>query len=259
MRRPSIRRDGRVLAVGTSRGVALWDLARGAELAFLPIGNAWHVMFEASGDLLTSGSIGVRRWPIQLDLDRGEFRIGPPRQLPLPAGDCGIAEDRSGRIVALADHDFAFVATPERTIRRGAAGRLPLRRRQPGRGMVGDRQSCGRRCPGLAHRAMRRKVAELPIDGRTGVVLQPRWEMADDGHSAVPALGGRHLARGAADRRRGVAASPPTAAWWSSSDASRVLRLVETETGRTLARLESPDLCGVQDVRPSAPTGRAWW
>ncbi len=29
------------------------------------------------------------------------------------------------------------------------------------------------------------------------------------------------------------------------AEPSRVLRLVETETGRTLARLESPDLCGV--------------
>ena len=87
MQRASIRHDGRVLAVGTDRGVVLWDLARGTELAFLPIGNAWHLMFEPSGDLLTSGSIGVQRWPVQLDPDRGEFRIGPPRQLPLPAGD----------------------------------------------------------------------------------------------------------------------------------------------------------------------------
>jgi tetratricopeptide (TPR) repeat protein len=31
-------------------------------------------------------------------------------------------------------------------------------------------------------------------------------------------------------------------------DASRMFRLVETETGRTLARLESPDLCGVWEA-----------
>ena len=86
---PSIRRDGRVLAVGTNQGVVLWDLARGTELAFLPIGEAWHLMFEASGDLITSGTIGVQRWPIRLDADRGEFRIGPPRRLPLPASHCG--------------------------------------------------------------------------------------------------------------------------------------------------------------------------
>ena len=88
-RSAAIHRDGRLLAVGTDRGVTTWDLARGTELAFLPIGYAWHVMFEASGDLVTSGSIGVCRWPFRLDLDRGEFRIGPPRSTPVAAADVG--------------------------------------------------------------------------------------------------------------------------------------------------------------------------
>ncbi len=89
--RSSIRCDGRVLAVGTDQGVVLWDLARGAELSFLPIGSTSYALFEASGDLLTLsvGSLGVQRWPVQLDPDRGEFRIGPPRRLPLPARDWG--------------------------------------------------------------------------------------------------------------------------------------------------------------------------
>ena len=117
--RPSIRHDGRVLAVGTDQGAMIWDLAHGIELAFLPIGNAWNLMFEPSGDLITSGSIGVQRWPIRVDAGRGDFRIGPPTRLPLPASLCGIAEDRSGRIVALANHAFAYVATPERTVRVG--------------------------------------------------------------------------------------------------------------------------------------------
>ncbi len=39
-RGPSIRNDGRVLAVSTDGGVTLWDLARGAELASLRIGYA---------------------------------------------------------------------------------------------------------------------------------------------------------------------------------------------------------------------------
>ena len=70
----------------SNRGAVLWDLARGTELAFLPIGNAWHLMFEPSGDLITSGDIGVQRWPVHLDRERGEFQIGPPRPLRLPAG-----------------------------------------------------------------------------------------------------------------------------------------------------------------------------
>jgi WD40 repeat protein len=57
----SIRRDGRVLAVGTSQGVSLWDLASGVELAFLPIGYANVIKIAASGDLLTNGPIGAWR------------------------------------------------------------------------------------------------------------------------------------------------------------------------------------------------------
>ncbi len=109
---PSIRHDGRLLAVGTDRGVILWDLERGTELAFLPIGLAWHIRFEPSGDLLTSGSCGVQRWPVRLDSSKAEFRVGPPRPLPLPASDCGIDSVGSGRIVAQANHDFAHVLTP---------------------------------------------------------------------------------------------------------------------------------------------------
>ncbi len=115
----AIRSDGRVLALGTNRGVALWDIARGRELASLPIGLAGTVLFEASGDLLTSGAIGVWRWPVRLDPERSEFRIGPPRRLPLPAGIEQSAEDRSGRVVALAGLDYAHVSTPGRTFRVG--------------------------------------------------------------------------------------------------------------------------------------------
>ena len=137
--RASIRRDGRVLAVGTDRGVALWDLARGTELAFLPIGHTRHLTFEASGALLTSGSAGVRRWPVQLEFDRGEFRIGSPRQLPFPCNMAGIAEDRLGRIVALANFGATHVLTPDRKFEVRPLDDVPLCRRQPGRQMVGDR------------------------------------------------------------------------------------------------------------------------
>ncbi len=117
--RASVRHDGRLLAVGTSQGAVLWDLVHGSELAFLPIGNSWHLLFEPSGDLLTSGVKGVFRWPIRLDAGRGEFSIGPPRPLRLPVGLCGIAEDRSGRIVAKADQAEVDILTPQGSIRVG--------------------------------------------------------------------------------------------------------------------------------------------
>ncbi len=107
--RPSIRRDNRLLAVGSEEGVTLWDLARGTECAFLPIGRAWHVMFESNGDLLTSGPTGLRRWPFRLDAERGEFRIGPPSDLPFSKKSGQFDEDRTGRIIAAARNTHAEV------------------------------------------------------------------------------------------------------------------------------------------------------
>ena len=43
----------------------------------------------------------------------------------------------------------------------------------------------------------------------------------------------------------GLCFSPDGGICWSQ-DANKVLRLVEIETGRTVARLESPDLCDVE-------------
>jgi WD40 repeat protein len=115
----SIRRDGRILAAGTGRGVVLWDLARGAELGFLPIGLTWGSNFEASGDLLTNVAAGVWRWPVQVDPTKGEFRVGPPRRLLLPGTAQGIVADRAGRTIATTTHDLAYIAVGDRTLKVG--------------------------------------------------------------------------------------------------------------------------------------------
>jgi serine/threonine protein kinase/WD40 repeat protein len=241
--RPSIHRDGRLLAVGTDRGVVLWDLARGTELAFLPIGNAWNLMFEASGDLITSGSIGVQRWPIRLDPGRGGFRIGPPRRLPLPESSCGIAEDLSGRTVALANHQSAHVAIADRTVRV-----CPL---DDCRGVsvspngqwlaTGTHSGHGAQVWRISDLT---KAAELPLDYGTSVAFSPdgNWLATEHIPCRLYEVGtwrevlriGGHIRGFSSDGRLMVV-----------YDTSRVLRIVETETGRTLTRLESPDSCNV--------------
>jgi len=243
---PSIRHDGRILAVGSDRGAVLWDLARGTELAFLPIGNAWGLMFEASGDLITNGSVGVQRWPVHLDRDRGDFQIGPPRQLRLPASLGTIAEDRSSRIVAKADHNYADVATPERTIRVG-----PLHDcRSVAVTPDGQWLATGSHWAGGAQvwRIIDgTKVAELPIDGGTGVGFSPdgKWLVAGNPRPRLWEVGTWREVRQITDV--GYFFSPDSKLV-VVVDPSRVIRLVEIETGRTLARLASPDLCGVVGV-----------
>ncbi len=59
--------------------------------------------------------MGVVRWPINFDADRGRLEIGPARPLDLPKGDRAISLDTAGKIVAKANRDVAFVATPKWT------------------------------------------------------------------------------------------------------------------------------------------------
>jgi hypothetical protein len=243
-RHAAIRRDGRVLAVGTSQGVALWDLAHGTELAFLPTGETWRTIFEESGDLLTTGPIGVRRWPVQLDLDRAEFRIGPPRPLPLPAGNCGIAEDRQGHTVALADHDFAFVATPERTIHVGPLNDCRYVAVSPDGQWLATGSHIATKGAQVWRIRDGAKMAELPVDYGTGVAFSAdgRWLMTTNPPCRLWTAGTWREARQIGGL--GHCFSPD--GWLLAvKDPSRILRLVEVETGRTLARLESPDLCDV--------------
>jgi eukaryotic-like serine/threonine-protein kinase len=242
----SMRDGGRILAVSTDRGVVLWDLARGTELASLRIGNTFYALFEPSGDLLTlSRDDGVLRWPIRLDADRGGFRIGPPLRLPLPGG-LGIALDRSGYSVAVTRGGSAVVSTSERTVHV-----RPLRDvRSVALSPDGDWLATG--CFNARGAQVWRvrdatavKVAELPVDSGTRVAFSPdgRWVMTQQSPCRLwePATGRQvHEVGG-----YGLCFSPD-GDLLVVQDADRVLRLVQAGTNRTVARLESPDLHSTQ-------------
>jgi WD40 repeat protein len=243
----AIRSDGRVLALGTNRGVALWDLARVRELAFLPIGDAQSVLFEASGDLLTGGTSGVWRWPVRLDPDRREFGLGPPRRLPLPAGIEQIAEDRSGRVVALAGLDFAHVSTPERTFRVGPlVGVKSVAVSPDGEYLAtGCHGSDGVRVWRLRDSA---PLAHRQLTGFVGVAFSPdgRWLLTMLPPCRVWEVGTwREVWR---FNGRGRCFSPD-GRLVVVSDPGKVLHLLEAATGRTLARLTSPDLSEAWSAR----------
>ncbi len=236
---PSIHPDGRILAVGTDRGVVLWDLARGTELAFLPIGMAWHSMLEPSGNLLTNGSAGVLRWPIHTDPTSGEARIGPPRSLPLPGTSCGIAEDRTGRIVAVANHTEVRVALAERTIRIGPLDDCRGVTVSPdGQWLAtGSHQNGGVTIWRLPDGA---RATRLPIEGGPGGLFSPDGKWLITGQASC-----RHWEVGTWREVRQIESTlccfSPDGRLGVVQDTSKVLGLVEIETGRTLARLESPD------------------
>jgi serine/threonine protein kinase/WD40 repeat protein len=243
-RSAAIRRDGRVMAVATSRGLVLWDLTHGAELRFLPLGKVWGVIFEESGDLLTSGSIGVRRWPVRLDLARAEFRIGPPRQLPLPGTGGVIASDRRGQFMALPDHEIALVVTPERIFHVGPLDDCRYVGVSPDGEWLATGSHVATKGAQVWHIRDATKVADLPVDYGTGVVFSPdgKWLMTTTEPCRLWTVGTWHEAR----QLGGVGCCfSPDGRLVAVVDPTRIIRLVETETGHTVARLESPDLCEV--------------
>jgi serine/threonine protein kinase/WD40 repeat protein/Flp pilus assembly protein TadD len=241
--RASIRCDGRMLALGSERGVVLWDLARSVELAVLPVGVAWHSTFEPSGDLLSSGTAGVWRWPIRVGAHGGALRIGPPSRLPLPASNCRIDEDRAGRIVALANHDTAHVVTPDRSFEVA-----PLEDcRSIAVSPDGEWLAAGSHIGGGVQIWRVRdatRVGDLAIVGLGVVCFSPdrRWLMTGSAPCRLWTVGTWREAR----RIGGTGfCFSSDGRMLAVQDASRIILLVEPETGRTLAQLESPDLCSV--------------
>jgi len=93
--------DGRWLAVGRYGGVQVWDLARGKELAVLPLRGATFPVFHPSrNELFTSSADGLYRWP--LHLQSNSLRIGPPSKLPVADLALGrLHFDRDGHILAV--------------------------------------------------------------------------------------------------------------------------------------------------------------
>jgi eukaryotic-like serine/threonine-protein kinase len=244
--RASIRADGRVLALGTTGGVALWDLARGVELAFLPIGFVRYPLFDASGDLLTviGGAPGIQRWPVRLDPERGEFKIGPPVRLPLPVGNYGgMAADRSGRTVAGTEYVVTRVLSPARTFEVGPLDDCRYVAVSPD-GQWLATGSHGQDGAQVWRIADGQRVADLKVEGLVAVAFSPdgKWLLTSPSPCRLWTVGTWDEARRISGEGYDFS---PDGRLLVVQEANKVVRLVETETGRTVARLETPDSCAL--------------
>ncbi len=113
----TVNPDGRLLALGHTNGVSLFDLATGLELGRLPLGWNLFARFDPSnGDLLTYGPRGLFRWPVKITPGAAEvIRVGPPRLLAVGSNrnDAGFDVSQDGKVIAVACYTHALVYRQE--------------------------------------------------------------------------------------------------------------------------------------------------
>jgi WD40 repeat protein len=128
----SIHKSGRLAAAGTANGVTLFDLAAGLDVGYLPIGLNWNVAFDpVSGDLLTSGQMGVMRWPVQSVAEApGRWTIGPPKSLPIAVTqmDHAVRISKDGTTISAAQGHQALILHQNEPAKRVILPMLEIRR-----------------------------------------------------------------------------------------------------------------------------------
>src|SRR6185369_53518 len=94
----AIHRGGRLVALGRSDGVSLFDLETGRELACVSLpGDHTVARFDGTDHLLTNGKNGFFRWPVRTDSGNpSRLTVGPPERLPFHKGRYPIAASQDG-------------------------------------------------------------------------------------------------------------------------------------------------------------------
>jgi serine/threonine protein kinase len=240
---------GLFLIQGSDRTLVVADLANGREVANLPIANGQPLVWELSGALLTGGDGGLLRWPVRRTASEPEhYQFGPPqRLLSNPVGvPASWHASASGQTILVPDRKFGAVVVhrgpPERRVP------LPAQRemrhfaispdgRWAATGGHGVVDGVGARVWDTATGQM---VKAIPLPPFCWVKFSPdgRWLLttgggcclwATDTWSEGPKIGGAG----------GVFS--PDGRLLAVDEALGALRLVDTETGAEVLRLEAPE------------------
>jgi serine/threonine protein kinase/WD40 repeat protein len=238
----AVHPDGRLLAVGMSDGVHLWDLETGDEVAHLGTTVLGGLAF-APDALVTNGPAGLFVWPIPRDRQPDmTWQIGPPRFLsagtfmnisasadgrliaqPVPGGALVLHRDHPGRATRLRPQDDVrgTLLSPD--------GRFVATCSFGGRGGVKVWETeCGE------------VVKELPLGILTHAAFSPdgKW-LAVRGRE-----GGRLLTVDTWEERPvpewREAAFSPDGNVLALETGQGVIRLLDPATGREYARLADP-------------------
>jgi serine/threonine protein kinase/WD40 repeat protein/tetratricopeptide (TPR) repeat protein len=97
---------GRLLAVSSHPGIALVDVARGEEVALLPIPECRPLRFEAGDSAFwTYGREGLLRWPLRAPSDGARaLHVGPPERLEATTFTENAGTSADGNLIAIPNY-----------------------------------------------------------------------------------------------------------------------------------------------------------
>ncbi len=265
--------QGRLLAVSTHDGIALLDVARGEEIALLPLHGNRPLIFEPSGELLTTGASGLLSWPVRFDSASGRRSYGPPKALTVRTRPEGHGASSDGRVLAiLSGNPAACVLHRERL-----AGSI-LKDTQDQRLVRLGSQEDVRHCAvspdgawvatGTHHLSAGAgakvwntqtgdHVADLPVAGLCQVGFSPdgKWLATTGGGLRLWHVGSWEPGPTLSSSIRAYFAFSPDSSVVAVEDDPGIVRLMAADTGRELARLMAPVECRLLP-RCFTPDGR---
>ena len=113
----TVHPNGRLIAVGHSNGVSLFDLPTGLEVGLLDLKWNLFAHFDPSnGDLLTYGPRSLFRWPVRIKTGTPEtIVVGSPRWLGAGSivGNAEFDVSRDGKVIVVANDTRAVVYRQE--------------------------------------------------------------------------------------------------------------------------------------------------
>jgi WD40 repeat protein/tetratricopeptide (TPR) repeat protein len=240
----AVHPGGRLLAVGLSDGVRLWDLDSGEQLATVIGSSAHQPGFDAGGALLTSSANGLAWRAVRDDRAAGRVEVGPPQWVPLSVGwHEGMSASRDGGVVAEPlDNSSVRVYRRDRPSRPLVLGPLWDVRNtsvSPDGALVATASWTGGGVQ-VWDAASGAPVKALPIGENCVARFSPdgRWLAAWSASGAR--LWDARTWREAPPPGRGLPALSADGSLLAVEDGTGVVRLTEPATGVELARLEDP-------------------
>jgi serine/threonine protein kinase/WD40 repeat protein len=245
----AISPDGRLLAVTQDSGVSFWDLPRRRQLAIASAGQTRSVLFESCNALLSGGTAGLLRWPIEEIVgEAGLLRIGPPTRL-LSFWGVAIGSSSGGGVITSPQQTGAVALDkhhPDRPIPLAPHADARYTAVSPDGQWAVTGSHWYTKVKIWAARTGK-LVKELPIETGSSVGFSPdgKWLATTGGGLSLWEVGswnpGKQIGGGAF-------AFAPDSQLLAVETGHGVIRLVSPDSGQEYARLEDPNqerACGI--------------